>query len=1151
MTTDEFIDTLAAQQVVDAELARQLRAKAAEGGRRVTPEAILKFLVKTDVITQWKGDELAALLQTAAPPGVGRADEPLLDLAPIEEDADEPAVRRSRKPPIEPLLPPAPPAGAAPPPIDLDPLLAEPTRRSRETVADLSELAAGATGDESARPMRSLKLGGGHSGKKSTKKRTAGGRNQWDSPLILLGGGALALLVVAGALLYFLLFRENAAAVMADADGLFKAGAYNQAAARYAEFAQKYSSHPDASLARVQAQMSRLWQAVEGGAEPSASLALAKQVIAAVESETAFITGGEGEQGLSKAKQDLSVLLVRIGDALVAVADTATDPQKIQSLIADIEATLQLADNTKYVPDKFRNAPALAKIGEQLGVIRTRQQRDARLAATLAKMDEAIAGGNTAAAYAERLALLADFPALAENQELAAKVRAVSESERGRVKFVAEPRPAETAWPARAVVAELALAERRASPGAAASGAPVVVSVDGALYGLRSGDGALLWRRFAGLGESAAPLTTRDGGVIAAGLAAGELWRLDAETGKLVWRLPLDDRVTGITTAGDALLAAGDSGKLFVVNAATGALVGRVEFSQPIHTAPALNDRGDRIFVVGESSIIYTLAAKDYSCVGVYYLGHAKGAVVTPPLAVLNKLVVADNSGTSASSVRLLGIDKDGAVGGEVASDRLDGLVTTPLATAARRVVAATTRGQVGVYEIGGGSDKSALTVVARRAGQSAAPMARFARLADGKLWLAGQQLMKLTILPTENQLAVESMDRDYEGDAFDAPLQQVDSLLIHVRRPAGRAGAVVAATDLRTSEPAWETEIAVPAAGAPVVDAPRVRVTVVTASGAAFVLDRDALARGVQNDAQRADALVGDAPPYTASVDLGGGSVAAGAPGSDRLLLVRPDDPRQVARPLALAAPLAGGLATWDSLIVFPTEAGQVGLVDPHASALAGTPFQAELTPDRKYHWLPPAVVGAGDDAQLAVSDGSEQLFLVKQVAAPTPHLEQVRSVDVGPSPLATPLAVVGNFLIAGTEDGRLAPFGLPALAPAEPVELGGRIVWGPFPAGDGALAATDAGELVMISPEATIAWRQELRHGELAGRPLVRNGAALVLHAAGGLSSIRLADGGEQGFVELGQPATAGPVPLGERVIVAGADGALVVANPPQAAP
>jgi outer membrane protein assembly factor BamB len=573
-----------------------------------------------------------------------------------------------------------------------------------------------------------------------------------------------------------------------------------------------------------------------------------------------------------------------------------------------------------------------------------------------------------------------------------------------------------------------------------------------------------------------------------------------------------------------------------------------LNFSQPINVAPTVNERGDRVYVIARHSIVYTLAASDYSCLGVYYLGHAAGAVTAPPVAVLNKVIVADNTGTDTCLVRVLSLDRNGAVVGEVAGDRLTGLALTPMARAARRIVATTTAGQVGVYEIGGGDDATALTVVARRAGQDRQPLARFALVHDGKLWLAGRELQKLTVLPTENQLAVEAMDQDFHGDVFDAPLASAENLVISLRRPKGRAGAIVAATDATANRAVWETELAVPLAGPPSIDSARLRATAVAASGAVYVLDREAMVRGVLDQGTRAEPLIGSPPPLTASVDVGDGGLVAGAVGSDRLLLVEPNDPRQFVRKASLPSPLAGALVVWQGRVVCPTDVGQVFLVDSATGAPAGSPFQPELTPGSMHHWLPAAGVGDGDGAALVVSDGAERVYLVKQVAEPAPHLEMLHSVDVGPSPLVTPLVVVGGHrVMGGTEDGRLAVFDLPELKPAEPIDVGGRAVWGPFPAADGALLATDAGELMLIGATGAIAWRRELDHGDLAGRPLVKDGAALVLHAAGGLSNIALSDGSETGFADLGQSVVAGPVPLGERVVVAAPDGALLVVNRP----
>ena len=515
-------------------------------------------------------------------------------------------------------------------------------------------------------------------------------------------------------------------------------------------------------------------------------------------------------------------------------------------------------------------------------------------------------------------------------------------------------------------------------------------------------------------------------------------------------------------------------------------------------------------------------------------------------MPALNKVIVADNTGTETCRIRVLSLDAEGAIGGEAAGERLTGLVLTPLATAGRRIAAATTRGEVGVFDVSGAGDAASLTLVARRAPTGAEPLAQFALLRGGNLWLAGRQLMNLTILPTENQLSVRSMDRDYDGDAFDAPLEAVDNLVIHVRRPARGGGMVVAATDSTSSRAVWETSIATPLAGAPSIDGTRLRVTAVTTSGAAFVLDRQAMVRGVQDQAMRPPVEDAGAAPLTASADLGDARLAAGAEGATRALIVNPDNPRGAVHPFNLSGPLTGGLTPSRDGLLCPTEVGQVFFLDANGE-VAATPFQPELQPDRKYRWLAPASVGEGAGSQFVISDGAETLYLISLVAQPSPHLEAVKTVDVGPSPLTTPLAVVGQRILAGTEAGQLAVFTMPDLTPGEAIDIGGRVAWGPHPAGDGLLLVTETNDLLLVGGDGAIRWRRALAHGPLAGKPLNDESSVLVVHQDGGLERISLADGAEAAFEELGQPAAAGPALLGERVVVVTPDGALLVVNRP----
>jgi outer membrane protein assembly factor BamB len=1166
MKTEAFIDLLEARQLVPDKVVRQLRAKLAQGDDRITANSILKYLVKKELVTRRQAKELlettlvvsnkaeSSILGLVPLPEMGderraRGSEP--ELMPIEEDAPVP-LRPIPKPTVDKS-----PAKTKPPraPAEDDLFIVEPTGLAAldggggDAVADSADALTGADMLAAGTPVLAGSLSKGKKkGKKTKRAPRDRNRSQWDSPLLLMGGGGLVVLIVAGVFLWYLLFRESADALLDEANNLFESQAYAQAIERYDAFVEKFPSHKDYSRAKVRLELTKLWQAVDSPGDPAAALATAQEVIAQIEDEPAFISDAEQqEEGLSEAKRELSGLLTRIAKALTDKAEQADDKEAAQR-IKQLETVLALSANNKYVPERFRNAAELTAARETLEIVRARQARDADLAAALAKMDEAVAKNNTADAYAARSALLSRHPALKDNESLAAKIREISKAAVSLVKFVKDSQPATADEAKTAVAQQFVLAERRGEP-AAASGAadePVVVRVEGALFGLRSGDGALLWRRFVGQDALAQPLILAGGAVVAADSAARGLVCLDAESGDLRWRLALDDQLTTPVLVGERLFVGGKSGKLFVVDAKSGDLLGRVELPQPIRLPPVANDRGDRLYVVADHSVIVTLATDDLSCVGVYYLGHAPGGVSAPPISVLNKIIVADNSGAETCQLRVLSLDAEGAVANEVAGTRLTGLVVTPLVEERRRFAAVTTLGQASVYEVGASDDAKSLVQLASRDPQDHQQLARYGLLREGHLWMAGNQLQKLAILPTGEQLSVRSLERDYQGDVFDAPLATVGNLVIHVRRPGGRAGAIVAATDSSSDRPAWETAVAVPLAGAPAVDAARARVAAATAGGAMHLLDRQAMSRGVQDETSRAGSELEEPTPFTSAIDLGDARLAVAAPGGTGLLHFQPDSPRERVQMIELPAPLTCPLVLWRNGFVAATEVGQVLLFDAASGEKIGTPFQPELTPNREYKWLKPAVAGSGDDSRLLISDGAEKLYAVVFKSEPAPHLEAVASVDVGPAPLTSPLAVAGSRVFAGTKNGALASFSLPELKPGETLKLGGQIIWGPHATPQGLLIGIDSNELALVDGEGAIAWRRKLEHGPLGGEPLVAGDAAVLLHVEGALERVNLADGAEASLTQLGQPAAAGPVAFGERWMVATPDGTLLVVNP-----
>jgi hypothetical protein len=494
----------------------------------------------------------------------------------------------------------------------------------------------------------------------------------------------------------------------------------------------------------------------------------------------------------------------------------------------------------------------------------------------------------------------------------------------------------------------------------------------------------------------------------------------------------------------------------------------------------------------------------------------------------------------------VLNTTADGIPTQRATKQRLPGLVNTPLLVQGRRLVALTSRGLVAVYEVGSGSGNEALTPIATREAESGSLLARFGFLNKGHVWVAGPQLNKLTILPTSDRLPVSNIDRDYQGDTFDHPLQTRGDLLIHVRRPAGKAGAVVAAMQMKTGRPLWETEVASSPAGPPAADPKGMQIATLSASGSAFLVDRKAMRSRVVNRAEKLKTRQ-KLPPFDHCLDLGQGRLVASADEGEVLLHYRPSLPRGALQAIQLAGPARGAPVVWGDGFVVPTRPGPGFLSTSEEGQQWGRPFQPPLSPGVSYDWISPAVYGSGEDAQLVLSDGVKKVYLLSRVASPQPHLTATAAADISTAPLATRIAVVGDLAVAGAADGSLAVFELPTLASKPNVNLGAVITWGPYTVGQNVVLATATEELVCLDDQAKVLWRQPFTHGPPAGQPIAGNGSAVMLWQQGGHSRIDLSGGEEGAFVPLPQPVVAGPVPFGKRLVVSAYDGTLLIVNQP----
>lgn len=1140
MTIEDFLEILEDRDLVPQSVVKQVRDKVEKGDRRITPKSLLKYLVKKELVTKRQAKQLLETTLTVTP----NAESSILGMVPLPKvpKEDKSLTKKSEE-----EIPTIAPVDDSPSGLVTDEgsrvgggsAVGGPDLFGEKPASLLSEsLSKIGMGD--ATLTQELQEGNldqdepQKTGKKA-KKRKKGNQNEWDSSLLLLGGGGLILLIITGVIIGYLLTRENADAVLAEASEFFDGGSYTQAIKQYTRFVENHPSHPEFSAAKVKLGMAQLWKASSGTSNFLEALNTSQQVLSDIEDEKEF----------NSAQRDLASLLPKIAQGLANQAEKATDPEKVLDLVKRTNTALSLCTNTKYIPKTFRDEVLLSEIGQTLERVERSRAQNAGLSEALSAMQAAIDNRDTAKAYQVHEQLLDDFPGLINNEQLAAKVLEISAAESAVVKFIAEPQVATTEPRPTNVVAELALANRTGDS-ASVDDSIVAVRISGAVYGLSSRDGSLRWRRYAGIAPQLTPLVLPSGELLVVDDQHHELLKLDGKTGKPLWRQPFETSVSRPVLLGKQVLVAESAGKLHVIDAASGDRKGYVQFAQRLSTPPAIDSQGRRIYITGEHSSLYTLSTDDFSCLGVFFLNHAKGSVMTPPVNVLNKVIVAVAKGLATSSLEVLNTTDDGIPNELATSRRLAGLVNTPLLFEGRRLVALTTQGQVDVYEVGSGTGKGSLTAIATREREQGDPVARFGALTKGHVWVAGPKLNKLKILPTSDRLPVGNIDRDYLGDIFDHPLQTSGGLIIHVRRPADRAGAMVAAMEMKTGLPKWETELATPPAGPPAANEAGMQMGAITSSGSAYLVDREAMGRRVVNRAERPSSRR-RLPPLSRSLDLGEGRLVASADDGDVLLHFRPGLPRGALQTIKLVGPITCSPVAWGSGFVAPTKTGQVFLYSSEDGQQWGSPFQPPLAPGVTYDWKSPALYGSGEDAQLVLSDGREKVYLLSRVTSPQPHLTASADVDISTSPLTTRFAILGDLAVAGTEDGSLAVYKLPTLAPQPSVELSSQVTWGPFTIGQNIVAATATEELVCLDAAANVVWRQSLAHGPPAGEPIAHQGGVIILWQRGGLSRLQLSDGNEAGHAPLPQPVIAGPVPFGKRLVVSSYDGTLLIVDHP----
>jgi outer membrane protein assembly factor BamB len=980
-----------------------------------------------------------------------------------------------------------------------------------------------------------------------------------------VGGGALLLLLLTGALVWYLVRTGTGDAQLLVARQAYDDGAYAQAVQAYRLFIDAHADHDEISAARVHLGLAEIRRSLDSGASFEDVLQQARQVIAEIEEEPSF----------NEAGRELAAILPIIAKGLAQRASEAELADQAAALTAQTEEALALLTNTKYVPKSFRPVETIDDIRTLLANIQQRRVRQQDIAAAVRSIAAAVEERQFQQAHAAYADLVRSHADVAELPEIVQAAQSIAEAEVAWIRYREEARPAVTEDYAGAAIESLLLTA--AVPAAAADTGEAIAftRIAGAVYGIDAATGQPLWRRYVGVRPDLVPLATDKGDVLVIDVEHGELLRLAGRTGKLLWRQAVGEVVgNAVIHAGRVFIATADA-RLSVIDLATGKRSGFIQFAQPIATPPSIDPHANRLVVVGEQLSIYLLSADSLQSEGAALVGHAAGSVEVPVIALADTICLAENFAARRSRLHVLTLatdepkeandaqvvaklqaaahEEEAQAPGELDQQgdakkssrwtaaiepiRFTGRVTTPLTTHGRRIALATDQGEIHVYEIPLAAEGLPLSPVAARDATEDEAEDRFLALGESDLWLADSRLTHLSILSTGGRLQSLDLPRTYLGDAFVHPLVVLEDRLIHVRRPQGTAGYLVAATELASGEPLWERELAAPPTDVSVLRGES-GVAVALANGKTYGIRTASLTR-------HGAPPVGLEPIMLSPGEIGGLTscgkwlVARSLTADEILYACALDQPGTATHSLTAPGRVAAAPTPFAGGLIVPLQIGQVFLLDPANGSSLAAPFQPALNLARLPQWTSAAVIEM--ERMFAIADRAGTIYLVELHRDPA-RLSLVVETQLSSGPIVGELCRTATSVCAATADRRLHLFSVPELSLEKSLQLNDDLVWGPFCAAGLVVFATADLQLHCLDADGRVLAEASISAAAV-GRPFALDGESLAIALEdGSLLRIVAGEGSVETLGSIGQPIAAGPVRLAGSLYVVTSDGALI---------
>ena len=395
------------------------------------------------------------------------------------------------------------------------------------------------------------------------------------SPLVVGLVVSLALLVLMGIGLRSIIEKTLATQRYNQAVQVMEDGDYRTAIRDFDRFLDAHPKDARAGKARILRELANVRQYITiSGGTWSSALQAADEMFAKLGSEPEF----------RDERMELAELVIRIGEGLADRARRSADEKSLQEAEQAVSLHARIAGEPAPTLLKRSRLPGL--LDQARAAVRKARTR----AEAIAAMDLSLASGSASGVYTARDALIGQYADLAQDQELIRRMTQANDLIRRAVKVDPARKPAVTTDHADPLGPATSLVLRSTAEVPAGPPAPeslVYGLADGFAYAIDAGTGAPVWQRSVGLASPFVPQAIPgDPTVLVVDARHAELLRLDARSGRLVWRAGLGEPVEGPPLVqGEQLFQVLPSGKLAVI----GAPVGRA----PGHHQPRSSPRAD------------------------------------------------------------------------------------------------------------------------------------------------------------------------------------------------------------------------------------------------------------------------------------------------------------------------------------------------------------------------------------------------------------------------------------------------------------------------------------------------------------------------------------------------------------------------------